>query len=465
MRLLPFLCALALLLPFPFRAHALQVESLVQNGPPSNRIDLVILGDGYRTEDQELLRTDAEALVASLFSLQPFKDARSLFNVKLVHVISNENGADRGSYGATRNTALGSYFFCGGIERLLCVDQTAVQRLAAAEVPEFDVALVVVNDPKYGGAGGSVPVTSTNESSSEIVRHELGHTLAGLADEYTTPYPGFPACSVVNDCPEANASLRSTLPTSKWAHWIDPGTPMPTPVGTHGVGAFEGARYQPQGVFRPVDRLCLMQFLGEPLCPVCAEAMSLAFWERVNPLDSASPAANSTLRLRCGPTTSVELKTSLPAAALEVTWRADGELLPFTGPRQQLDGWSVPPGTRKLSATLHDPTPRIRRDPQSLTTERLEWPLDLERCDGGRPSTASSSSASSSSGGSSGSSGGEGSSTGGGTTGEGSSTGGTPPATPPPGCGCRGGAGGLEAFGFLALAALRRRENRPRKGG
>ena len=28
-----------------------------------------------------------------------------------------------------------------------------------------------------------------------IAQHEFGHSFTGLADEYTTPYPGYPACS------------------------------------------------------------------------------------------------------------------------------------------------------------------------------------------------------------------------------------------------------------------------------
>ncbi len=66
-----------------------------------------------------------------MFGISPLKQYAQFFNVKLLHVISNENGADNGSYGATRDTALGAYFNCDGIDRLLCIDDGKVAVAAA----------------------------------------------------------------------------------------------------------------------------------------------------------------------------------------------------------------------------------------------------------------------------------------------------------------------------------------------
>ena len=78
----------ALVALFALSAGAADVETLMSNGPPGQRIDLVLMGDGYTASEQTALHDDAVALVASLFSLTPYKEYQSLFNVKLIHVVS-----------------------------------------------------------------------------------------------------------------------------------------------------------------------------------------------------------------------------------------------------------------------------------------------------------------------------------------------------------------------------------------
>ncbi len=52
-------------------------------------------------------------------------------------------------------------------------------------MPEYNFAIVIVNDPKYGGSGGPVCASSSNEDSFEVLAHEIGHSMAHLADEYS----------------------------------------------------------------------------------------------------------------------------------------------------------------------------------------------------------------------------------------------------------------------------------------
>ncbi|HYP90818.1 MAG TPA: M64 family metallopeptidase, partial [Polyangiaceae bacterium] len=132
---------------FGVPARAAQVEVLRQTGQADKRFNIAVLGDGYRAEDQALLSQHAKAIVDYLFRISPLRQYQQFFNVKLVHVISNENGADNGSYGETRDTALDALFDCEGIDRLLCVDDGKAQAAAALDVPEYNFALVLVNDP------------------------------------------------------------------------------------------------------------------------------------------------------------------------------------------------------------------------------------------------------------------------------------------------------------------------------
>ena len=75
-------------------------------------------------------------------------------------------------------------FGANGIRRLLVCNATTVLTVAAAQVPDFTVAIVVVNSTIYGGSGGSVGTYSLAGGATEIAIHEMGHTAFGLADEY-----------------------------------------------------------------------------------------------------------------------------------------------------------------------------------------------------------------------------------------------------------------------------------------
>ena len=110
------------------------------------------------------MSSDAAWFLGGFWTATPFGEYRNFFNVKLVHVISNDNGADGGVYGPDRDTALGAYFYCSNIERLLCVNTGTVFSVAAADTPEWDAIFVMVNDTKYGGAGygSGIAVFSVN---------------------------------------------------------------------------------------------------------------------------------------------------------------------------------------------------------------------------------------------------------------------------------------------------------------
>jgi len=296
MKALPTALALALYL-LPTVALAFPVTVLQETGPITRRYNIAVLGDGYRADDQAKLTIDARTLIRDIFEQSPYASYRGLFNIKVVQAVSVDQGAKNGTAGGSPNTIFDANFACEGVSRLLCVDERAVLAAAARDVPEFNLAIVIVNDTKYGGSGGDVPCVSTNRLAADILRHELGHNLADLADEYETPYSGYPACSRTNDCREPNVTLRNTRANVKWLDWIPPATQVPTPegAGVAGVGLFEGARYLSSGVYRPVERACKMRTIGQPFCPVCAEGLVRAFWNlpNVGLIDAATPAGEA----------------------------------------------------------------------------------------------------------------------------------------------------------------------------
>ena len=128
------------------------------------------------------------------------------------------------------STALDAAFCTAQVHRLLSANSTKVMA-AASSYPNWDKIIVTVNDPVYGGAGGSFAVVSAESHAPLIAIHEVGHSFHGLADEYETPYPGFPACSDIsgNALCEPNVTNQSNANLVKWRSWFTPGLPIPTP--------------------------------------------------------------------------------------------------------------------------------------------------------------------------------------------------------------------------------------------
>jgi uncharacterized protein (TIGR03382 family) len=366
------------LLALPERAGAqpYEVEVIQQSGPSANRVDIAILGDGYRVQDQAKLTSDVQAFLARFWQYTPYGEYRNFFNIKLVHVISNENGADNGSYGAVRDTALGAYFNCYNIDRLLCVNNAVVYSVAGSHVPEWDSIFVIVNDPKYGGAGGSISTFSVHASAGDIAVHEYGHSHGGLADEYEDAYPGYPGCG--SDCPEPNATTRTQREQVKWNPWIEPTTPVPTPeTSTYQtvIGVFEGARYQSSGVYRPRQNCC-MRSLAVPFCAVCREALVLATYRRVSPVDALEPASPVSLGACASQAFSVAYPAPVPDT-LEFVWRLDGQVVETGGAGYTLNTAGLATGPHSLSVEVVDLTALVRNDPTGLLNEERAWTLQI----------------------------------------------------------------------------------------
>jgi IgA Peptidase M64 len=365
-------------------AWALPVETLVDSGATKNRINLVIVGDGYRTEDQQKLTDDAKRVTDSLFAVAPFSEFRGLFNVKLIKAESKDNGADRGNFGAVRDTRYGAYYFCSNIERLICADGPAVFKDVQENVPEYDYVVMLVNDTRYGGSGGNYVILSTEKFAVDILKHELGHLIGRLADEYETPYPGFPACSQANDCREPNVTIRNTLATLKWSAWVEPGTPIPTAEtpASKSIGLFEGARYLTSGVYRPVNSNCRMRLLKESFCSVCTEGLVTSFLANVNLIDSVTPAPGP-ISLCDQPAAFSATPLDLPSGTLSTRWLVNGEVKATDQKFFQMEraDLGTDGGMVELQATYQ--TAFVRKD-SSVLRQSFKWPvLSLARCDAG----------------------------------------------------------------------------------
>lgn len=363
---------------------AAEVESLRQSGPAADRFNIVVLGDGYRTQDQAKLKTDAQGIIDYVFGVAPLQQYAQFFNVKLLHVISNEDGADNGSYGATRDTALGAYFNCDGIDRLLCIDDGKVAVAAAQDVPEYNFAIVIVNDSKYGGSGGPVCASSSNQDSFEVLAHEIGHSLAHLADEYS--YEGNqPPCDAQTDCREANATLRTVREQIKWQDWIEQGTPLPTPATPqYGsvTGLFEGTRYTPTGVYRP-QLNCKMRDLGADYCAVCTEQFVRSIWtaENIKMIESQTPTAPAVQSATCDPIVLSVQSPPITPSTYRYTWVVDGKVQPETSSSISLFPGDLMPGEHDVQVVVEDGTALVRTDLDNVLQDRFSWTVSVTKSD------------------------------------------------------------------------------------
>lgn len=83
-------------------------------------------------------------------------------------------------------------------ERVLSCSGPRALAHATSCVPSSKNRQIVVihNSPVHGGSGGSIASATTTARSPQVIVHEIGHSLFGLADEYTVDgHANGPNCS------------------------------------------------------------------------------------------------------------------------------------------------------------------------------------------------------------------------------------------------------------------------------
>lgn len=356
-------------------ASAEMVTTIRDNGSAANRVDIVILGDGYTAAELGKYAADVESFVGGLFAQDPYAEYRQYFNVHRVDVVSSESGSDHPDRtpAVFKNTALDSTYNCAGIQRLICVSASKVNSVLASSVmPAMrDVVLVIVNDTEYGGSGGSIAVASIHPAVVELVLHELGHTLGLLADEYSG---GGPACSASLEPPEANATKQTTRGLIKWGLWIDASTPVPTPGATAGVpGLYEGAKYCFTELFRPTFD-SKMRTLSRPFDQVNTEQLVKRIYNWASPIDATEPL-DATITLGRSHSQTFLVRTPQPFThGLTIMWTVDG--VPSGGGSEfVLDGSSFPVGSHTVAVRVTDATLMVRSDPAAVLSESRSWEI------------------------------------------------------------------------------------------
>ncbi|OAR26831.1 hypothetical protein A8W25_00545 [Streptomyces sp. ERV7] len=363
------------------------VAEIVSNGPSADRLDVVIVGDGYTVDQLDRFHADAKEKWGEVTGVEPYTTYQNLFNVWTVDAVSAQSGVSGDpAQGDVKNTALGSYFWCDGIERLLCIDQDKVDSYVA-KAPQADLVIVLANSTKYGGAGYNEPsqklgyegistASAGNAKSGQVAIHETGHSLGKLADEYF--YPGTPGYEHYSgpEVAESNISVLSAeqmaAQRTKWYRWLG----ETSPDGGL-VGAYEGGGYYVTGLNRPTDN-SIMRILGKPFSLPGREAMIAGFYRHASIATAAVPTAR-TLGVHDKARVTVPQLVGSGAKQPRIRWYLDGrELTRFEGrtwvgvAQAVISPWDR--RTHQLKVTVTDPTTSVR-DPRIVAglSDSVVW--------------------------------------------------------------------------------------------
>jgi len=305
------------------RTHPYKSAKFIDNGAPQNKVDLLIVPDGYARADMAKFREDVKHFTDVLFGTSPFKERRDDFNVWTIEVESRESGIDKPDKNEWKENALGTMYNTFGSTRYVLTEENRIIRDIASAVP-YDVITILLNDNRYGGGGMynqyTTCFTQTDTKGMEwqmdyVYVHELGHAFAGLGDEYYTSqvsYVDFYSQGV--EPWEPNLTALSDPTTLKWRDLVEKGTPLPTPwekakydslerarakldrlasdyyekreplyrqaqdilkKGRYAgkVGAFEGAGYMSTGLYRPALDCRMFSLSLVDFCAVCRAAI------------------------------------------------------------------------------------------------------------------------------------------------------------------------------------------------
>lgn len=261
------------------RKYIFPSKMIHNSGEPSEKLDIVIIPDGYTKNEMEKFRKDCLRTANNLFEYSPFSENKNNINIWAVEAPSEESGTDIPAYSIWKSTILNTSFYTFDSERYLMTDDYKMVRNIAANAP-YDQIYIMVNTEKYGG--GSIYnyyncTAADNKMTKQIFVHEFGHGFAGLADEYYTSDVSYEDYYPLDVEPwEANITTLVDF-DSKWKDMVDKDLPVPTPnENTYGMktGVFEGGGYVAKGVYRPTYDSIMKSFASNEFNEVCKRTIT-----------------------------------------------------------------------------------------------------------------------------------------------------------------------------------------------
>ncbi|KAJ7505730.1 IgA peptidase M64-domain-containing protein [Mycena galericulata] len=186
----------------------LEIQPLVVSGPSSNRVDLVFFSDGYLPEEQGKFIVDAMRLANDISGNQTFNTVKPLMNFWAAFTPSKESGVGAG--GQPKDTPFGLYRDGTELRAVYYAKPEVAGAACSSLGDQCDYPILLGNDPLYGGLGGRFTViTPSLANGALILRHELGHSIIHVGEEYDGGFAYFG--------PNAYHDLSEPVP---WAQWL-----------------------------------------------------------------------------------------------------------------------------------------------------------------------------------------------------------------------------------------------------
>jgi hypothetical protein len=184
-----------------------EVRKVVDNGSPSNRIDVVFMGDGYTANERTKFFDDLARLTKDMFEGETFKSWLPLFNIWGIHVASTDSGI---GYNGPKNTPFKLYRQQGQLRAIFTGNSAAARtKCKLTGTNACDYPALLANDDFYGGLGGEFVISTRSERTGTVVlRHEMGHNFIDVGEEYDDGqvYDG--------------VNSATSLDTLGWKNWL-----------------------------------------------------------------------------------------------------------------------------------------------------------------------------------------------------------------------------------------------------
>lgn len=318
--------------------------AIENSGPPKNRVNYVIIGDGY-TQDQleTTLISHIQTAMKKRFSEvigQPYGRYRKFVNICAIKLPSPNGPIGSGT------TALD----CTGDDqsRLARCNTSKVNAAIAANVPasfEVDWKAVVLNNQRWWNTGATIMLWSGgNKDAAGAALHEGGHGFHQLADEYTGS-----ETNCAREFNEVNSTADAMTTAGKWDLWLGYDQAGATGMQT----TIAGSRYCSSGQYRPTSNSMMNQLFGDKpntsFNAVSREKMIMDIWRAVTPVDETTPPAG---KLDAPAMLTVRV---IDPAVIHVDWSVDGRVVKENGGEMfDLAAQALGAGSHTITAKAYD---------------------------------------------------------------------------------------------------------------
>lgn len=373
-------------------------ETVLNNGDPATRYDIVFVGDGFTAADLDAFRAAVETFKQYIPTVSPFDTYGHLLNIHRIDVISNDSGID--NLTVDPPVEKDTVFDSGNAgTQSMPYSYGKVRDVVMRHMPEhaYDAMAVISNGSGRANASsyyGTLITTVGGINNSGVTTtmvHELGHLL-GLGDEYS-------AWCYDNEPARENLTLSADTTQIKWSHWIHPDTPLPTTstdldaMVAMGI-TDEQNKFTAPGFFSRDGDACEKTTYIPAFRSIMRSSLGGAGFGQVNeeillrhllqPLDmitdalpSVLPGAPLMLNRTANESAQLSIETSLPT---EVNWYLDGQPI-ATGENLSLSAAELADNRPFIiDAIAQHTTEKVKIDKGKDLQDKQQWTVIADTC-------------------------------------------------------------------------------------